>query len=203
MKASAMKRTGTRAASQPVKRAAPKASKRTASKPADAAHALEERFAGGEALLAREAEVLAKLEASLTDWWAWAQRRAEALAGDAGALLRQRMADVLIEQLVATAVLTEARDPRQAAGVAGEARAARAATAAARDEGEGEARAQSGLREAAALLRQRVRRCLQLAIEALAESRGEDEAAGELAWMRRELTARRPQLAPRGEGGPS
>lgn len=139
------------------------------------AGALGESFAGGEAALAREAEVLARLEASLTDWWAWAKQHGGELAGDAGAVLRQRMADVLIEQLVATAVLAEARERRQGDGAV----------------------------EAVALLRHRVRRCLQLASEALADSRGEEEAAGELAWMRRELAARRAQLAPRGEGGRS
>lgn len=144
------------------------------------AGALGESFAGGEAALAREAEVLARLEASLTDWWAWAKQHGGELAGDAGAVLRQRMADVLIEQLVATAVLAEARERSQAEGAV---------------EGAGE-----GAIEAVALLRHRVRRCLQLASEALAEVRGEAEAAGELAWMRRELAARRPQLAPRGEG---
>lgn len=140
-----------------------------------AAGALGESFAGGEAALAREAEVLARLEASLTDWWAWAKEHGGELAGDAGAVLRQRMADVLIEQLVATAVLAEARERRQGEGAV----------------------------EAVALLRHRVRRCLQLASEALADSRGEAEAAGELGWMRRELAARRAQLAPRGEGGRS
>lgn len=153
-----------------------------------AAGALGESFAGGEAALAREAEVLARLEASLTDWWAWAKQHGGELAGDAGAVLRQRMADVLIEQLVATAVLAEARERSQVEG-AGEGAGEGAV------DGAGE-----GAIEAVALLRHRVRRCLQLASEALAEVRGEAEAAGELAWMRRELAARRPQLAPRGEG---
>lgn len=144
--------------------------------------ALGERFAGGEAALAREAEVLARLEASLTEWWSWAKVQTSALASDDSALLRQRMADVLIEQLVATAVLAEARDHREEGG---------------------EERDREGALEAVALLRHRVRRCLQLAIEAIADSRGEAEAAGELAWMRSELSARRAQLAPRGEGVPS
>jgi len=126
----------------------------------------------GSDALAREAEVLARLEVTMARWWAWAKARAGELAGDGGAVLRQRMADVLIEQLVATAVLAEAREHR--------------AGSASRDgDGNGDISA-----EAVALLRHRVRRCLRMAAEAIGESRGETDAALELEWMRRELTVR-------------
>jgi hypothetical protein len=123
---------------------------------------------GGDAL-AREAEVLARLEVTMARWWAWAKARAGELAGDGGAVLRQRMADVLIEQLVATAVLAEAREHRADGETA--------------HDGDGSA-------EAVALLRHRVRRCLRMAAEAIGESRGETDAALELEWMRRELMVR-------------
>jgi hypothetical protein len=123
----------------------------------------------GASALAREAEVLARLEVTMARWWAWAKGRTGELTSEGGAVLRQRMADVLIEQLVATAVLAEAREHRADGG----------------DAHDGD-----GVAEAVALLRHRVRRCLRMAAEAIGESRGESDAALELEWMRRELVAR-------------
>jgi alkylation response protein AidB-like acyl-CoA dehydrogenase len=99
--------------------------------------------------LEREGEVLARLDAAMASWWAWAkeEEHAGAAAGRC-AVLRQRMADVLIEHTVAVAVLAEAK-----AGVG------------------------TGGQEQARLLRDRVGRCLRLAEEEIGRSRGTGEVA--------------------------
>lgn len=95
--------------------------------------------------LAREGEVLARLEAEMTSWWAWAK---EGSAAGRDAVLRQRMADVLIAHTVAVAVLAETKEGMGTGGA-----------------------------EQAQLLRDRVQRCLRLAEEAIGSSRGSDEVA--------------------------
>lgn len=137
----------------------------------------------GEAALEREAAVLVLLEEALASWCAWGKREGAA-AGDGGAVLRQRMADLLIELMVAKEALAEARDAASAAREEG-----------GRGGGEEEASAprSDGASAAAALrcARHQVRRCLRLAAQEIGEARGEDRVR----WMREELFRRGPEGA--------
>ena len=99
--------------------------------------------------LLRDAELLARLADALQDWFAWAQLGSDGGPAPGGsAVLRQRMADLLIEHRVASAVLDEARDVPTA-------------------EGDGKLH----------LVRHCVVRCLRLAAEAIGGSRGEPAVA--------------------------
>ncbi|MGL5809561.1 MAG: hypothetical protein ACRCYQ_06435 [Nocardioides sp.] len=106
------------------------------------------------------AEILAELAHALHDWFGWAH-----VSGDGGppgnsAVLRQRMADLLIEHRVASAVVDEARQAPPADAL-----------------------------DMERLSRRRVARCLDLAIDVIGCSRGALAVAwmrDELTRMRQE-----------------
>lgn len=99
--------------------------------------------------LAREGDVLARLEVTMVRWWAWAKGEgARGPAAGRDAVLRQRMADLLIEHTVAVAVLAETKEGLGTGGA-----------------------------EQLQLLRDRVLRCLRIAEEEVGRSRGAAEVA--------------------------
>lgn len=140
----------------------------------------EDRAAERAARLESEAAVLARLDEAMASWCAWAKAGGGGEAGGVGAsgeaprtcaVLRQRMADLLIEQTVAAAVLAEARDEKMRAAA--------------------EARDEDAMGVCLQLLQHQVQRCLTMAAQALGETRGE----AEVRWMRDELARRRSGVA--------
>jgi alkylation response protein AidB-like acyl-CoA dehydrogenase len=153
-----------------------------------------EREAGRkrEAGLEREAAVLVLLDEALASWCAWGKGGAG--EGEGGAVLRQRMADLLIELMVAKAALRDARGAAGAAKAAkheAQAKAAKAAKVAKHEAQAAKHEAQAAKHEAQEhealrVLQHQVRRSLRLAAQEIGESRGEDRVR----WMREELFRR-------------
>ena len=101
--------------------------------------------------LTRDAALLAQLAEALQDLFAWAKVRDDgARAAGGSPVLRQRMADLLIEHRVASAVLDEARDTP---------------------------RAEAEDDDQRRLVRRCVVRCLRLATDVVGQARGEPAVA--------------------------